>query len=73
MNQRLTFDELPDDAWLKVVPVVEQLSGYKRAKIYRLSKLGEFPPIEKIGRGRSSGIRVGNMRQYLKDTKNYRA
>ena len=66
----IKFEDLPDEAFLKVA-FVSELTSKGESTIYLASQKGHFPKIRKIGRGSASGIRVGDLRQYLKDPENY--
>ena len=66
----LTFDQLPDEAFVGV-RVGCDVSNRGRSKLYADSKAGVFPPIVKIGNSRSAGIRVGELRRWLRDPANY--
>lgn len=72
MTRQLSFNELPDSAILRI-PVVTQLTGISRSGIYAKSRQKKMPPILKIGCGRSSGCRVGEVRRYLSDPTTYKA
>jgi hypothetical protein len=68
----LKFDELPDLAFVPVA-VGFQVAGKKRSQGYADAKAGKFPKIQKLNGGRSSGIRVGELRRYLLAPECYRA
>lgn len=72
MTKQLSFNELPDSAILRI-PVVTQLTGVSRSGLYAKSRQMKMPPIVKIGDGRSSGCRVGEVRRYLSDPATYTA
>ena len=73
MKASLSFDDLPDLAWLKI-SIVAQITGKCESSVYAFAKAGRMPPIEKIDSvGVSSGMRVGRLKRYLKDPTNYSA
>lgn len=66
MLHHLTFDELPDDAFVRV-PTAQAICAKSRSALYAEAAAGSFPRIQKIGCGRSSGVRAGDLRRYLKN------
>lgn len=67
------FSELPDEARVRI-PEVLRIVGESRSSYYSGAKRHERPPIEKLSGGRSSGVRVGELRRFLKSPSgSYRA
>jgi len=58
------FDQLPDGAFLRV-GAVARLRGCGPATIWRHARAGTFPAAVRLP-GRSTGWRVGEVREYLK-------
>lgn len=68
----MQFDQLPADARVRI-PDVLAITGFSRSTFYSLAKAGRVPPVVKLAGGRSSGVRVGDLRRFLKDPIGYRA
>ncbi len=64
------FSAYPDDALVRLTTVM-WLSGQSKSAVYAAAKDGTMPAPEKIGRSRSSGWRVGELRRWLADPSGY--
>lgn len=69
---QIPFHNLPDEAIIRR-PVVEMLTGLKRAAIYSLAQRGLFPRPVPLPGGRAVGWRVGDIRAVLADPAGWRA
>lgn len=65
-NFTFNFENLPDAALVRI-PVACAITGLRRSTFYAAASSGRAPSILKLARGRSSGVRVGELRRYLQN------
>lgn len=68
----LQFDQLSDDSYVKVHEAIkERVTPGDRSTTYRYIKAGKYPRPIKLD-GNSSLIRVGSIRDWLRDPEGYK-
>ena len=70
-NLAKDFCHLPDTSFLRPTEIIAlRIVGCSKATLYRMMAEGNFPAAIKISRG-MVGVRIGDIRQWLKDPQNW--
>jgi prophage regulatory protein len=73
LKPNITFDDLPDVAFIQIRPLVNyKVLPYSATTIWRKSRNGEFPSPIKISQG-ITAWRVGEIRQWLRDPQHFKS